>query len=272
MKKILLLLVLFSLLTLRAFSWEMLYSVEEIHTLLQKKVEEAAVIEQPFPHIVIENLFPDDFYQYAMSLWPSEDLFNNAACISADHDRIERSELSTNQKMFWPVFGDIIGDLKLTLIEKLRPYFKLKFGMQGFPVERLHPVKDFTNFGGLLIQYKPGFSISSHVDQFNIFAAVLIYFPADTDHTEAGTTLYSGSPNSNLYRIYNSQVNNLKFSKKISYKPNTLVCMLQTQSSWHSAENVYPNYLRRFFSSAIYLSSDFMNLHYSDIWKKELSD
>lgn len=272
MRRISIFLALLSFFTLHAFSWEAPYLLEEIHSILQKKVEEAQVIEQPFPHILIENLFPDEFYQYAVSIWPNGDLFKDM-CLSADPDRIEHLGLSISQKMFWSVFGETIinGYLKPALIEKLRPYFKLKLNMQGFPIEQLNPVNDFAHFPGLFIEYKPGFSITPHVDQLDIFAALLIYFPPDTDHTEAGTILYSGSPNSDIYRIYNTQPNRLNFNKKIPYKPNTLFCMLQTQSSWHSAGNVYPNYFRRLFLSPIYLSPDFMRLHYGN-WKKELSD
>ncbi len=240
---------------------------------LQKKIAEAEIIEDPFPHIVIENLFPQDFYNYALSQWPSNQHFVGQR-IATNFGCIEGTGLNTNQKVFWRMFGETIVNryIKPAIIERLKSYLHLKPQLANFPIEKLNPLTDFANLRqDSIVDVDENYYLGVHCDQLNIFSAVLIYFPEDANHPELGTTLYYPNPNPSLNIPYS---NNFTFAKRIYFKPNTMHVMLQTPFSWHGADrSPYPgSYLRHFFFSPIFFSPEFMKRHYGSDYNRTMAD
>jgi len=276
-----LLLIMFSSVSLSASPIDVYADIlrDDMCEYLRKKIEDAQVIVDPFPHIVIENFFSEDFYQCALKYYPIESQFY-ASRLCSNYGCLESSSLSTDQKVFWHHFGEVIVNrfIKPRLIDKLKPFFHLKLNMEKFPCESLDYNRDFMNYRqdslvlGLQITKYRG--ISAHVDQLNLFAALLIYFPTDDQHQECGTIFYNSNSSADVNTLYADDGLDLQFAKKIPYKPNTLLCFLQTPFAWHGADlsTAEMGYLRHLYLAPIFLSPEFMNRHYKDIYRRTMVD
>lgn len=244
---------------------------------LDKKIEKAKVEIYPFPHIIIEDIFPDHIYEKIQNNWPSSDEFignGPRAILPVTNGCLECTKLTTPQKVFWHVFGETIVNryIKPKLIFKLSPYINWKYKLENFEYENLNYLQDFTNLRqDCLVQDRSDYCIPSHIDQLNIFAAVILYLPADYDHQDFGTHLLEGSPCEDPNAIYHGQ--NWKLGKKIPYRPNTLLCFLQSPYSWHRVEStVASKYIRKIYIGPIFLSPEFIQTHYKGIYNRSIED
>ena len=244
---------------------------------LEKRIQDAQVIETPFPYLVVDDLLPDDFYEAALRLWPNNEDFVGRSYMGrmpTNYGCLEQTALNKNQKIFWRTFGEVIVNrfIKPAVVEKLKPYFKYKYGMSNYPIESLN-MGDFINLrqDSLLDCYYT-YANHPHVDQLNIFTAVLIYFASDDEHPDLGTTLFSlepaGDPNGGNYGGYPKSIG------KIPYKRNRMHCMFQSPTSWHGTDpSPYDTaYLRRIFFAPIFLSPEFMEAHYKGVYRRTYAD
>src|ERR1700722_18190881 len=64
---------------------------------INAKLEDAEVESYPFPHIVIEGIFPDDLYQKMMDLWPETSEFSPAirSILPTNYGCIEQTTMTT---------------------------------------------------------------------------------------------------------------------------------------------------------------------------------
>jgi hypothetical protein len=239
------------------------------------KINAAKVETEPFPHIVIENIFPDDFYNKLQSYWPASKEFvgGTRKILPVTQGCIELTTLPTDQKVFWRSFGEILVHkyIKPNLIKKLQPFLVQKFKMPSDYV--LDHSSDFTNYKIDMLTEDKDYAIPAHVDQLNVFAACLIYMPNDDQHSHYGTEFCEGKPSNDPNSLYISKGSYLPTLKKIPYKPNTLVCFLQTPSAWHQVRaNNDKNYTRKMFIAPINFSSDFMERMYTGIYARTAAD
>ncbi len=232
-------------------------TLRQVKAHIDAKMKQARVEEHPFPHIVIEGIFPEQLYKHIQSKWPAKEEFVRGGqrnILPATNGCIESSTLTTEQKVFWTLFGEIIVNkyIKPQLIEKLLPYIGMKHRLSGLEPSQVNYFTDFSNLRqDCLVEDDCNYSIAAHIDQLNIFAALLIYLPSDTDHQDMGTTFYSGPPNPDPNNIYRAPA--LKFAKRIPYKPNTLVVFLQSPISWHAVEATrHTNYRRKLYMAPIF--------------------
>lgn len=104
----------------------------------------------------------------------------------------------------------------------------------------------------------------------------MLYFPMDDQHDHLGTLFYHGDPSStpnNIYEVKNPT--NIKFAKKVPYRPNTLLVFIQSPTAWHGferPENMDPEYQRRLFVSPLFFSPEFMERNYGNIYSRSLID
>lgn len=276
-----------SLLTLLSFYHPSTYAISSFENIknilnhqydhIDKKIEEAKVELNPFPHILIEGVFTDELYKNMHRLWPKSQEFigDNRSILPVTYGCLECTGLTTEQKIFWRMFGEVIVNryIKQKLILKLAPYICLKHRLGDFSSQDLTYLTDFTNLRqDCLVQDLGSYQISPHIDQLNIFAALLFYLPEDFDHQEFGTELLSGQPCENPNEIYEGH--EMLLVRKIPYKPNTLLCFLQTPSSWHRVSPIKDRkgYIRKLYLAPIFLSPEFVSRHYQDIYDRSIED
>src|ERR1700733_3234715 len=176
-------------------------------------MENAQVQTDPFPHLVIENFLPKDFYKHASELWPATEEFAGAKnakrfVLPITYGCFEATHLPKEQKVFWRLFGEVIVNryLKPKLAKKFKPYLNQKLNLQE-SWQSFDPYRDTCNLrqDALLVDCD-AVDLPPHVDQLNIVAQIMIYFPTDDQHDNLGTVFYSGDPSSTPNNIY--EVNN----------------------------------------------------------------
>lgn len=246
-------------------------------------IDQAQIIEDPFPHLVVEHFLPEELYKHACNIWPENENFAGAKnskrfSLPVTYGCLEDTDLPKNQKVFWRLFGEVIINryLKPRLAEKFKPYISLKLGLEQIG-DAFDPHRDTCNLRqDCLIVDRDLCNMPPHVDQLNMFAQIMLYFPTDHHHEEMGTVFYHGDPSTKPNEIYEvKNPANIKFAKKISYIPNKLVVFMQTPNAWHGferPENLDPTYQRRLFLSPLFLSPEFMTRHYSTIYSRTLID
>jgi hypothetical protein len=266
-----------SLTTFCASSRQIIFeTLHDVKSHIDKRFEEVEVETYPFPHLVIENILPTHLYDKIDLYWPNENEFigvDQRSILAITYGSLEDTNLTKEQKVFWRIFGEVIVDryIKQNIIRKLAPYFSLKWGMQDFSedvvqIENFHQLRQ-----NCLINDRRDYRISPHVDQLNLFAAILLYLPKDNKHQTFGTTFYEGPHARDPNLIYNSYPHQLKEAKTIPYNPNTLVTFLQTPFSWHGVKTDSQRdvgYIRRMYVAPIFLSPEFMEKYYSGIYNR----
>lgn len=243
----------------------MSFDVEQIKDHIEKRFLEAVVETDPFPHVIIEDILPQAFYEELLANWPS-----NAMQTIAEGWRKslgvgllkhwDKEDLYVQD--LWKAFATTIVDkcIKRKLGELFHPYSIYKFGKEidgNFLCNSLDVAEH-----RLFEDYLGG--IGPHIDQGYVFAPVIIYFPDynDDHHVELGTCLYKHVNNrESVDTCFDDDVTLIKVAP---YKANTLVAFMQTPKSWHSATHVRipENYVRRLYLTNIYLSETFMLAHY----------
>lgn len=240
------------------------YSIdlEYVEKYINKKFAEAKVETEPFPHIIIDNILPEDLYSDLLLHWPN--------------DAFEAKPLYTWRKSLgicgwpgideysyklWKQFAIITNQIiKRKIGELFHKYSAHRFGKEvngkflcdSADLDEHKLVQDY------------GDGIKPHIDQAYIFAVAIIYFPElnDYSHTCLSTRFYKH--NSNRESVDICFDSNVKLVKAVDYKPNRLCAFMQTPHSWHSGAQDHPfgSYARKLYLTHIYLSSKFLKKHY----------
>lgn len=100
-------------------------------------LEKAYVQTDPFPHLIVENFLPEDFYKHASEMWPATEEFAGAKnakrfVLPITYGCLEATNMPKDQKVFWRLFGEVIVNryLKPKLAEKFKPYLSQKINLQ----------------------------------------------------------------------------------------------------------------------------------------------
>ncbi len=239
--------------------------LDQIKTHIDRKFAEASLEFDPFPHLVISNILPDDFYAYMLMQWPKEEYFDRNSPLRrrlpVTLGCTDSRFLPSEQKEAWEIFGEVIVNkyIKEPLNALLLPILSYKF---SFAPEKLKFIRKNISFincrsDGLKLD-KYGYFINPHVDQAHIFAAILIYFPDDATHPEYGTVLYKSLIGRTSFDVIFPHPSEFKPVKTLPFLPNTLVVFLQTPSGWHGVPALTdPNYIRKAYHAGIQLEPRF---------------
>ncbi|MCB1110528.1 MAG: hypothetical protein KDK64_06060 [Chlamydiia bacterium] len=236
--------------------------------MLRNKLIDAEIIETPFPHLIIKDFFPDDFYHELVNHWPHPHQFNPKCNerYSILLDELKRSQLTAKQKAFWGTFNSYLVEtiVKPIIIKKFLCFLHVKFP-DASPEELSQMVENFqpvANTNSIYLD-TPSCSVPTHTDKPHCFVQLIFYLPADNDHQDVGTTFYAGSPHPGGENTCWDVPADLTYVKKLPYRKNTFIAFMQSPISWHALEpSPYPGYLRRSFFSPILMPPEIYIKHY----------
>lgn len=225
-------------------------SFVEEHVLYQ--IFNAPIREYPYPHIYVENVFPQDFYAELRRNWPDASAFIPLA----DTGRVpagaypERfvipvteqgvGTLTPGRRSFWMEFGQWFTAQRfcMAMIEKFEPYVIARLGEDiakcNYGADVL-AVRDLTNY-----------SIGPHTDAPHRLVTMLFYCPQDDATPHLGTSIYwpldpdfrcRGGPHYPFGRF-----------KKITtmpYRPNSLFAFFKDERSFHGVEPIPDQNVKR---------------------------
>lgn len=138
------------------------------------------------------------------------------------------------------------------------PYSLIKFNWGSFGCDFLREIKFKSSRADGLNLDKYGYCINPHVDQLNIFAAILIYFAEDDSHADCGTVFYRSLVNRTSIDVCYPPVSEFRVEKRIPFLPNTLVVFLQNPAGWHGVEALPDRYfIRKAYHATLSLDPEF---------------
>lgn len=210
----------------------------------------------PFPHIVVENIFPPDFYHLLANAVPAPDRFKSltetgrvsgvAATDPYSNRRIiemsrPRPELLPEQhRDLWAGFLDwLMGKpFGLFMLQQFGSHVSRRFG------DKFNQIRLYQDL--MLVHDTTDYALGPHTDAPQKVVVMLFYLPLDAAHPELGTALYvpraegmtcDGNrhhPREGFLRV-----------ATVPYKPNTMVAFFKTARSFHGVEPVKEQGLER---------------------------
>jgi hypothetical protein len=214
----------------------------ELHVLA--RIEAAAVQSEPFPHCVVDGIFPVDFYEEIIDHWPGRNQFvpisETGRASGATYgkrlvilfEERDLGRLDPEQRTFWSqtvgswLLGERFGG---ALLSKFREVLAERLAREG---------KAF-RADALLVSDQTSYAIGPHTDTPERLVSLLFYLPEDATFRRFGTGFYV--PKDRRFRCaggphYNPR--GFELVKTVEFLPNRLVLFPKTDRSFHGVEPV----------------------------------
>ena len=230
----------------------------EAESALIERITAAAIVRDPFPHCVVDDIFPPDFYGSLHEHWPPADRFRplvetgrvdpdyskQRLALLLDPDSLAR--LDDIPQNFWRRVCSLLLDSRLTrtILEKFHDEIAARMRPRGIPTEFEASVD--------LLADRAGYALGPHTDTPTRVVSLLFYLPLDDRLSHCGTALYrpivpgfrcAGGPH------YDADM----FSRvrTVGFVPNRLLMFPKTDRSFHGVEPIEELVDRRSLQYAI---------------------
>lgn len=165
-----------------------------------QRIEGAQLQTKPFPHLVVDEIFPSDFYEEILTHLPKvsslsiPDKFGMMKI--GDDDAAFRALPKASQK-FWSIFErEIKAPICSALLRRYKPYLSEKLALIFGPTfdEQSIADEEFLSLRGIVQCRTTGSRMGPHVDKATSLFTFLFYFAADESLRPFGTIFYE-APN-----------------------------------------------------------------------------
>ena len=207
------------------------------------------ILNFPFPHFYVENIFPADFYSKIQeNLLETKEMASLANSDTANYglagykDRFvinlakkdEMSKVEKDKQEFLRVFGKMFtkGDFSKLLQAKFKKFIDMRF-------QHVENVSFYDEVR--LFNDKKNYSLGPHTDKPSKAISVLIYLPKDDSQKETGTSIYMPKDLNLLDKeLPHKHYPHEHFHKVITmpFVPNSAFCFIKTNNSYHGVEEL----------------------------------
>ena len=246
-----------------------------VHSVLEN-VRKKDVLYYPYPHIVIENCLPDDYYRELEKAYPDDDLIlelnkwrhkgkirqNRRHDISAHkalefEDRLSPVWIDFIRYHTSQVFYNEVLELLGPEIKTTYPDIENRLGKNLSDCVTGIRLDPNTDLGEISMDCQVGINTSVtrqnsvrrvHTDAPEELFAMLLYFRREQDDSTGGNLeLYKWKEGiKRLFRRHEVDEKDAEFVGRVSYRANTLVCFINSESSLHAvSERSITPYSRR---------------------------
>jgi len=219
---------------------------DELHAAY--KFINSPILNFPFPHLYVENIFSENFYsEIQENLLDSKemismgDLYKEVPGLASykermvvDFDRKESIEkIGKNKREFWTSFHEKMSpNLNNIFLSKFKNFLDMRFKYLK-NVSYTHSLQ--------LVCDKKNYALGPHTDQLSKVVSVLIYLPKDRTQISTGTSIYMPKDPSK----FNIDLSHLHYDRKLFHKvitmpyvPNSAFCFIKTNNSFHGVEQL----------------------------------
>jgi hypothetical protein len=194
----------------------------------------AKVDRDPFPHYVLERMFPGDYYRELLQHLPASEVYENlyeVTDLKLDHFRHRdqrdmdhgwTDRLPPALRPFWHSFNQWF------LSEELAQAVMKSFGWESWPALSVE---------SQFIRHRAGYFLGPHSDLYTKLVVLLLYLAPDDRAQHLGTSLYRpkqagfSCPNSKHYAF-----EDFIRVKIAPYRPNSLLAFVRSDISFHGLE------------------------------------
>ena len=209
-------------------------------------VERSAADSDPFPHVIVAGIFPDDLYQELLAKLPAAGEYEPFAYEKHSTDGASNrgrfvltdasiNQLRDRQRSLWLGLRDAMGDpqFKKAVFHKLRAGLAFRFGLPEEAAEvPAFPLPE-------LFRETKGYSIKPHPDTRRKVVTMQIALPSDDSQSALGTEFYRRSLNPlHLFR----EPRGFEIVKQAPFLPNVMYAFMVinalTLKSWHGRTTI----------------------------------
>jgi hypothetical protein len=208
-----------------------------------ERLRSARVEADPFPHYVLEGVFPEDYYRQLLRHLPGSSIYDNlyeVTDLKLDHfrHRYQRdlnegwtSALPEPLQSFWNSFNQwfLSPELAQAVLESFAGPLKPRIGDQSsWPAVSVE---------AQFIRHRAGYFLGPHSDLYTKLVVLLLYLAPDANNEGLGTSLYRpkiegfSCPDSKHYPF-----DDFIRVKTAPYKPNSLLAFVRSDISFHGLE------------------------------------
>ena len=207
---------------------------------VQQRVDSTDIDLDPFPHIEIDNIFPEELYQAMLANRIADDcLFtlNELGRVDQNYPttrqilelRNNLPILSSPAREFWQdTHAWLTGPFEQIMTEKFRSHIQERFG-------RIPELRAET----LYTRDRTDYALGPHTDAAHKVLTFLVYLPPDSARPEIGTSIYRPhNPDFTCKGGPRYDFANFERVKTAPYQPNTLFGFVKTSRSFHGVEPI----------------------------------
>jgi hypothetical protein len=208
---------------------------------VRRAIASAPFVTDPYDHVVVERLLPDDVYDLLLRAIPPAEFFD-------DHDRVKQNLTFPMEygpaltAKVWGYFDDMIARtmIRPAVLEKfhepLQAHFATVFGFEF--VGRANALPQAAS-GGRLMLRRPGYHLDPHRDPKRSMLTCLMYLAREGDGEAYGTQIFRVHGDSEAdYKqtYYPAQAGGrCELVKVVPYRPNSMLVFLNSRGA-HGAD------------------------------------
>jgi len=211
-------------------------SAADLADQITASVRRARLVEAPFLHLALENIFPADVYREMLAAMPTAGyraMSGRSKVARRDDGSPTRVKIdlfpeyvrrfAPDSRALWQRVGRALRApvLRDAFAERLAPGLARRFGA-AVDRQRFYPIP-------ILTRDTPGYSIHPHTDTSWKAITVQLYLPADSSITHVGTVFHERLADGTLKRV-----------TQIPFAPNSGYAFAVGDDTWHSADVVGP--------------------------------
>ncbi len=208
---------------------------------VSRAIAAAPLVADPYEHIVVERLLPDDVYDLLVRAIPPAEFFD-------DHDRIKQNLTfpmeygPTLAARVWGYFDEAIARtmIRPAVLEKfhepLQAHFATVFGAEF--VGRANALPQAASSGRLMLR-RPGYHLDPHRDPKRSMLTCLMYLARAGDSEAYGTQIFRvhGDAEADYKQTYYPEQagGRCELVKVVPYRPNSMLVFLNSRGA-HGAD------------------------------------
>ncbi len=208
------------------------------------KVANAPIQLFPYPHILVHDIFPQDFYAELRSHLPPASAYKSLKALGRvgsgypDTRSVmpftpgDVATLPEPYRTFWNNFGGwfLGGPFGRTVLQKFASLLAQRFE-NPIAVDYLHE--------SLVIQDRTTYSLGPHTDTPAKVISFLFYLPADASMPHLGTSMYlPKDPSFTCPGTAHHSFDKFNRLLTVPYVPNTLFGFMKTPNAFHGVEPI----------------------------------
>jgi len=171
---------------------DVLSNLEPVKAFVRDAVSSATLHLDPSAHLVVEGLFPEQFYRLLVDSMPPAVLFEPIDRVKADFRPFGGPSATLVSRLVWQAFEqDIVdGVMRDVLLDRFQPVLLRHYARlvgEDFAAEAASlPMRA----AGRLMRRVPGYRLGPHLDPKRVLITGLLYCARPGDSEEYGTSLY----------------------------------------------------------------------------------
>lgn len=212
-------------------------------------LDQADVVHEPFSHLYVQGMFPDDFYVELLENIKAVEAYKplkHKDAMRADGSSTRHvmplndealAALEERHRQYFDLVREVFAapDIKRKLFTLLAPGLRDRIGKADVEDVAAYPKSG-------LFKDASGYKISPHKDVATKLVTTQFYLPPDDSQKSFGTSLYTRNWVGRLAREWNKvaskKVQEFQHLKTFPFVPNSGYAFVVGKKSWHGREEI----------------------------------